>query len=252
VSQAPKEFKFVGADDGRPKSSAGGTRVRSRMTVEEHIAAHGGDVAAAEKSAARELTFKGEQVPLGIAMIGFVLSLFFPHSGEVLGIDVLFDSETARFYLTTLPERIYVWAGVVGVVALTVAAIVTRLALVGYLAWFFSGVSLFYSIFAMWMRQSRPPTDPGVGPSFGLIMGAVCVLVAAVSWSFVIVHKSSLQKALDAVRRRGNPRAEDKVAQTQMSILDQEARRINEGQDNPLLVDDRRRRAAQRRKREQG
>ena len=102
------------------------------------------------------------------------------------------------------------------------------------------------------MRQSRPPTDPGVGPSFGLIMGAVCVLVAAVSWSFVIVHKSSLQKALDVVRRRGNPRAEDKVAQTQMSILDQEARRINEGQDNPLLVDDRRRRAAQRRKREQG
>ena len=82
--------------------------------------------------------------------------------------DVLFYSDTAQQYVTTVPERIYMWLALIAAVLLNAATLVTRSALVAYLTWFFSGAAMFYSVFAIWMRQSRPPTEPGVGPSFWL------------------------------------------------------------------------------------
>ena len=111
------------------------------------------------------------------------------------GLDVLFYSDTAQQYVPTVPERIYMWLALIAAVLLNAATLVTRSALIAYLTWFFSGAAMFYSVFAIWMRQSRPPTEPGVGPSFGLIIGTVSVSVVAAALSFVVLRRNSFQAA---------------------------------------------------------
>jgi len=162
----------------------------------DRLAAYRGDLAGAERQASQVVSLGRQQVFMGLGMVGFFLSLFLPHSGKVLGLDVLFYSDTAQQYVTTVPERIYMWLALIAAVLLNAATLVTRSALIAYLTWFFSGAAMFYSVFAIWMRQSRPPTEPGVGPSFGLIIGTVSVSVVAAALSFVVLRRNSFQAAL--------------------------------------------------------
>ena len=164
----------------------------------DRLAAYRGDLAGAERQASQVVSLGRQQVFMGLGMVGFFLSLFLPHSGKVLGLDVLFYSDTAQQYVTTVPERIYMWLALIAAVLLNAATLVTRSALIAYLTWFFSGAAMFYSVFAIWMRQSRPPTEPGVGPSFGLIIGTVSVSVVAAALSFVVLRRNSFQAALAA------------------------------------------------------
>ena len=204
----------------------------------DRLAAYRGDLAGAERQASQVVSLGRQQVFMGLGMVGFFLSLFLPHSGKVLGLDVLFYSDTAQQYVTTVPERIYMWLALIAAVLLNAATLVTRSALVAYLTWFFSGAAMFYSVFAIWMRQSRPPTEPGVGPSFGLIIGTVSVSVVAAALSFVVLRRNSFQAALAEARRE--EKHHDHVAAVQEKILADE-------QAPAAFVDDRRSRAAQRR-----
>lgn len=204
----------------------------------DRLAAYRGDLAGAERQASQVVSLGRQQVFMGLGMVGFFLSLFLPHSGKVLGLDVLFYSDTAQQYVTTVPERIYMWLALIAAVLLNAATLVTRSALIAYLTWFFSGAAMFYSVFAIWMRQSRPPTEPGVGPSFGLIIGTVSVSVVAAALSFVVLRRNSFQAALAEARRE--EKHHDYVAAVQEKILADE-------QATAAFVDDRRSRAAQRR-----
>lgn len=211
-------------------------------SLEATLAEYGDDLAAAERAHAKDMMIGGERLPLVLGAVGFVASLFFAHSGQVLGLDVLFYSDAAQQYLTTIPERIYVWLGLFGVVFLTLAGVLSRNSLICYLAWFFSGCSMFFAIFAIWMRQSRPPTDPGAGPSIGLVIGAICCAVVGLTWFFVVVRRSPLQEAVFKARR--DREAKDSVAAEQLRILESE--RLAKAM--PLQADDRRSAAAQRRR----
>ena len=183
----------------------------------DRLAAYRGDLAGAERQASQVVSLGRQQVFMGLGMVGFFLSLFLPHSGKVLGLDVLFYSDTAQQYVTTVPERIYMWLALIAAVLLNAATLVTRSALIAYLTWFFSGAAMFYSVFAIWMRQSRPPTEPGVGPSFGLIIGTVSVSVVAAALSFVVLRRNSFQAALAEARRE--EKHHDHVAAVQEKIL---------------------------------
>lgn len=187
------------------------------MSEEDRLAQYRDDLAGAERKASQTVILGRAQTFMAIGMVGFFVSLFLPHSGEVIGLDVLFCSDTAQKFVTTMPERIYVWLGVIGVVLLNIGTIVSRSSLIALMAWFFSGATLFYSIFAIWMRQSRPPTEPGVGPSFGLILGAISVCIVVIAYSFVVLRRSTFQKAL--AEARVAEKKEDAVAEVQESIL---------------------------------
>lgn len=200
------------------------------VSEEDRLAKYRDDLAGAERKASQTVTLGRVQTFMAIGMVGFFVSLFLPHSGQVIGLDVLFFSETAQKFVTTVPERIYVWLGVVGVVLLNIGTLVSRSALIALMTWFFSGATLFYSIFAIWMRQSRPPTEPGVGPSFGLMLGAVSVCIVAIAYSFVVLRRSAFQQAL--AEARVAEKKKDTIAEVQESIL--AAGRQTE------LVDDRR------------
>lgn len=224
---------------GDPEESAVEKRRRLRA---EKLAPYMDDLPNAEKQAAQTLYLGPQQVFLGLGMLGFLMSLFLPHSGQVLGLDVLFFSDTAKAFVTTWPERIYVWTGVTGVLLLTGATILTRSSLIAYLSWFCSGASMFYSLFAIWMRQSRPPTEPGVGPSHGLVLGAVSVTVVALSLTRIVLRRSSFQSAL-AEARRQTPQA-SAVHKVQEELLAAQVDRDS----HDVYADDRRSRAAKRRR----
>ncbi|MCK7636854.1 hypothetical protein [Corynebacterium pygosceleis] len=224
---------------GEPDESAAERRRRLRA---EKLAPYMDDLPGAERRAAQTLHLGPQQVFLGVGMVGFLMSLFLPHSGQVLGLDVLFFSDTARAFVTTWPERIYVWTGVIGVLLLTGATVFTRSALIACLAWLFSGACMFYSLFAIWMRQSRPPTEPGAGPSYGLVIGAVSVTVVALALTRIVLRRSSFQSALAEARRQA-PR-DDEVQKVQEELL---AARV-ERDSHDVYVDERRSRAAKRRR----
>lgn len=205
-------------------------QVQQQDSTEDRLAQYRDDLAGAERKASQTVVLGQARLLMAIGLVGFFVSLFLPHSGEVLGLDVLFFSDTAQKFVTTLPERVYVWLGVIGVVLLNIGTLVTRSSLIALLTWLFSGSALFYSIFAIWMRQSRPPTEPGVGPSYGLIIGAVSVFIVAIAYSFIVLRRSKFQKAL--ARARVEEKEDDRIAKVQESIL--AAGRETE------LVDDRR------------
>ncbi|WP_075726501.1 hypothetical protein [Corynebacterium aquilae] len=211
--------------------------------VAKHLAAHDGDVKAAERAAARTIDLGNAVLPLVIGMMGVFVSLFLPHSGKVIGLDVLFFSDTARAFVTTVPERIYVWLAIIGPFMLTMATIITRNMGIALAAWFSSGCAMFYSLFAIWMRQSRPPTEPGVGPSFGLVLGALSVTLVAVTLSTLVFRRSKLQRSIAELRSSG--KAPDPVANLQNEILAEEKQRHQQA---AAIVDDRRARAAARRR----
>ncbi|MFC2698389.1 MAG: hypothetical protein ACFN09_10445, partial [Bifidobacterium dentium] len=109
----------------------------------------------------------------------------------VYGFDVLFYSDRAQEMVTTWPERIYVWLALVGGIFLPIGVIVSRSTLVAWVTWVVSGVGWVFGIFAIWMRQSRPPTEPGSGPSFGLIVGFAAIIVIFATISTVVPSASS-------------------------------------------------------------
>ena len=210
--------------------------------IRKHVDSFDGDLDAAEKAASRTLTIGPAVLPLVLGMMGVFVSRFLPHSGKVLGLDVLFFSDTAQAYVTTVPERIYIWLAIIGPFLLTLATLMTRSMGIALLAWAVSGAAMFYSLFAIWMRQSRPPTEPGVGPSIGLVLGAVACTVVAITLSFLVFRRSALQRAMAQARSIVPER--DDVAVVQDSILDSEQRAAAAA----VIVDDRRARAAARRR----
>ena len=135
-----------------------------------------------------------------LGMLGTLFAIFLPHSGDVYGFDVLFYSDHAREMVTTWPERIYMWLALVGGILLPSGVIVSRSTLVAWVTWVFSGIGWVFGIFAIWMRQSRPPTEPGVGPSYGLIMGFAAIIIVFSTMSTVVFHRSVLQQVLAEVR----------------------------------------------------
>lgn len=167
---------------------------------QDHLEQYRGDLRGAEKKAASELNLGFAVVPMGITAIGLIATYFMPHSGSVLGFDVLFHTEVAQKYFSTTPERIYTVIALIGVL-LTFATLFTRTTVLAFVTWAVTCVQAVYSIFAGWMRQSRPPEQPGDGIAWGLALGIFFSLMLAITMSFVAFRKTSLQKSLAEARR---------------------------------------------------
>lgn len=154
-----------------------------------------------ERKAAGELELGRAVIPMMIAVVGLITSFFLPHSGVVLGFDVLLDTDIARDYFTTRPERIYSVFVVLGVL-LAIATLITRTTILAFVTWFVACIQMVYSVFAGWMRQSRPPELAGEGISFGLMLGIFCSFLLAISVSFIAFRRSKQQLAIATQRRK--------------------------------------------------
>lgn len=229
----------VSSDKASPESDMEST---SEQSVESAQA-----LRVQERKAAGELDLGRAVIPMMVAVIGLITSFFLPHSGVVLGFDVLLDTDVAHQYFTTRPERIYSILVVVGVL-LTIATLITRTTILAFVTWFFACIQMVYSVFAGWMRQSRPQELAGEGISFGLMLGIFCSFLLAISATFIAFRRSKEQLAIATKRRKHADT--DPVLRAQQVYL--RAGLTPNTTTDVEVVDDRRERARRRNRGQQG
>ena len=225
----------------RPASSTVPRKTREEK-IAEQIEKSGGSIAQAERSAGKEVDYGVGLIPMALGMFAVLMSFFLPHAGEVFGYDVLLNTPKAESFDTTMPERIYTILALTGGVLLPIGTILSRSWLVAWFNWAFAGVGWWYSIFAIWMGQTRPVTSAGQPPSFGLVIGAAGMTIMFLTMTVVLFRRNALQKALASARREeAHSNEESRMAQQRLrtGLLD---RTSEEG-----IVDDRRARARARR-----
>ena len=220
---------------------------RNFSSIDEAVDAYKEDLAGAEKSLNRQVNYTAFLPTMAIGIMAVLLAVFLPHSGDVRGYDVLFYTSVAERFGTTPPERIYMFLALTGGVLFTSATIITREWLVLWLNWAFAGVGWWYSVFAIWMRQSRPQApanDPlmyGEGPSFGLIISSIGLTILFASLSILLFRRSALQKAVAQARR-------EEASKDEESLMRQQRLRTGlEPVEKAEIVDDRRARVRARR-----
>jgi hypothetical protein len=126
----------------------------------------GGDLARAERRAAGTIILGSATVPLIIGVLLVVIAFFLPHSGEVRGYDVLLFSDRSDQFLTTMPERIFVWLAFVGGILLTAATLISRATIVGWVNWVVCGIGVFYCFLAVGDAQHPWPGRAGIRPRY--------------------------------------------------------------------------------------
>lgn len=232
---------------GKTDGSREAVNRRRAEALEKHVAelerSAGGDLAKAERQAAGTVVLGSSLPVLLCGLIVVLVSIFMPHSGAVRGYDVLFFSDVAQTYVTTLPERVYAWLALVGGVMMTLGTVVSRSSLVLWINWILTGIGWVYAVLAIGMRQSRPPTEPGDGPSFGLVMGAVGMVVIFIALSARLLRRGAVQKAI-AEKRRAEAGKDEESRAAQLVLRTGLAPR-----DDVDLVDDRRDKVRARRRR---
>lgn len=208
----------------------------------DRLAKYRDDLGGAERKAARQVVL-GRYMPL--LAFGFLvplITIFLPHAGDVRGFDVLFDTPVAQNNDTTKPEMIFSWLRLTAIL-LTIGTIVSKSWMVAWVTWAFAGVAWWYNVFAVWMRQTRPPTLTGDGPAIPLIFSLLGLTVLFIAMSAVVFQKNPLQRALAAARREEAHRDEEsRLAQQRLRTGIEECEVAE-------IVDDRRAHAKARRQR---
>lgn len=202
----------------------------------------GTDLAEHERSVAARLDMSGHRVALLGGPLLVVLSWFLPYTGPILGIDLAFVTPKSIDYGIAPQERMFVWLSALGPVALTLGGYFLKSTKLAQIGWIISGIAMFFSIFAIWMRQTR---DSGMGPGPGMILGAIAILIVVYGlYSVVTLRSAEQEKAAEARRQRETL---DPVAKVQKELLDENLHATPSGAAGHL-VDERRSRAARRRK----
>lgn len=201
------------------------------------------ELAAAEKKAARSISIKnGYGIALIIAFVIFVVGMVLPHAGEVRGYEAIFGLEAASEANIRLAERVFVILGFAAVVVFNGLAILTRRTVVASIAYILSGMSLFSSLFGLWMRIQHQQVEGAPGVGLGIIFELIAVILLVISYSILIFRRTEEQKAL--AEQRAQHENLDAVGYAQRSAM--VTKQNNVGDYNPLLVDDRRKRATER------
>lgn len=201
----------------------------------------GRELAALEKDAAKTLELGDKKGFLIAAVALYAIGLLLPHIRGVAGWQVLFLTDTASDANIRLAEYIFYILGAIGVFLFTLGTLTLRRTWMAWVAWIFSCVTLVYSVFAAWMRQTSPGTDATI-VHIGMIVSTVAAGAAVWGLSSIILARSDRQR--DIAQMRAEAGDLDAVSAAQADLLRQQQ---NNPENNPLLVDDRRARVKRRR-----
>lgn len=203
-----------------------------------------GELAKAEQKAAKTMSLRGHQFTLIAAVVIWVAYLVLPHANGVSGFEVTFMLPGAREADIKVTEYIYAILIGLGIGIFTTLTLITKRSVFGLIAWMLVTVGLFYSILAMWLRQTRNEAGDGYDIGFGMYLSILGVVLAVLAYSMVALRRSPEQARIADERAQHHDL--DEVGQAQRDA------RISGGQSaeqNPLFVDDRRQQAAQRHQR---
>ena len=200
------------------------------------------DLAREEKRAARTMPLGSQRWTLLAALVLYVAYLALPHAGSVFGFQVLLQLPAAEEAGIKVTEYIYSILLFLGIGVFTTLTLVTRRTVFGLLAWMFSTVGLFYTVFALWLRQTRPAAEEDAATGIGMWLSIVAVALAVVAYSMVALRRDPEQKRIAQERAENENLDEVGFAQRAAMVT----RQNTSYEDNPLFIDDRRRRAAER------
>ncbi|MDO5669514.1 MAG: hypothetical protein Q4G50_05875 [Corynebacterium sp.] len=199
------------------------------------------ELATREKRVASRLDLGGRLWLFVGALVLYVLALVLPQAGSVRGYEVLFHLPAADDAGIKVTEYIYATLIFLGVGVLTTLTVITRRLAVAIPAWMLTTVGLAYSVFALWLRQTRASADDGVEMGLGFWVSLIAVVLAFLGYALTIFRRNPEQEKL--ARERAASDNLDEVGRMQQQANVQ-------AEDNPLLVDDRRSRATERHKKD--
>lgn len=215
------------------------------------------DAASTEESAAARLLAEEEKREsarfflgpqrwvLLAAVVVYVIGLFCPMITGVAGWQVVFFTEAASDAGAKVTEYLFAVLSFIGIAVLTTGVLVLRRTAIALAAWMFVTVALAESLFALWLRQTRPAVEDAYGVGPGMILMVAAVIVGTATYSVIALRRSPEQR--NVAKRRASTEGLDRVGSAQRVLLDQQRERV--AADNPLLHDDRRARAAERHRR---
>lgn len=206
-----------------------------------------GDLARAEARAARMMSLDGQKFTLIAVVVIWLAYLVLPHANGVSGFEVTFVLPGALEAGIKITEYVYAILIGLGIGVFTSLTLITKRATFGLIAWMLVTVGLFYSLLALWLRQTRNTEDDGYDIGIGMYLSVVGVVLAVFAYSRIALRRDPEQARL--ARARAEHHDLDAVGLAQRDALKNEQESVEE---NPLFVDDRRQRAAERHRRAQG
>lgn len=194
------------------------------------------ELAVKEKQAAKRIDIAPVLPHLAVALVAYLIALAGPIITKVtMALAVIQDTGGAELKIT---EWVYLYTSFLGTALCLILLLATRRMGFAIAGWVFSGIALFSSLLALWLRQ----TDKGEAASgWGMYLSIFGVILAVYALSNIIMRRSEQQKKL--AEQRASLDISDAVGLAQRDLLAQQKRNWDS---NPLFVDDRRRQAAQR------
>ncbi len=200
------------------------------------------ELAEREYEAGRQVTVTGYKGVLIAACVLWLLQMLTPHITGVRGWQVALITETSREANIKITEFIFVIMTSLGAGVLNLLYLMTKRFVVIYVAWVCSGIGMFFSLLALWIRQTRPESEASSAASIGMYCGVAAVIMAVIGLSSIVLRRSPEQQAI-AHRRAATPNLDAVgLAQREASSGTQESSWEN----NPLFIDDRRQQASRR------
>ncbi|WIM66794.1 hypothetical protein QP027_06545 [Corynebacterium breve] len=194
-----------------------------------------------EREIAGKIDFGGYRWAILAAIVLFVFSLIIPFAGGVNGFEVLLNTQSAKDAGVKLPEMLFAWIGLIGLVIVGSIGIGLRNSTAFIISWSLTTIALIESLLALWLRQ----TDQGYGTAFGIYLAILAVIVAEICYIIVGTSRNPEQEAI--ARERQKVDNIDEIGEVQLSATENAADKFSGP--NPLLIDDRRARAAERHRR---
>jgi hypothetical protein len=155
---------------------------------------------AAERRVARGIDPGPRAFFVSILVFALLGSFILPHTGDVRGWDVLFESHGAGAAAVALPSRMFAWLALVFGVGFSMLALVTRRWALAWVALAGSAIAGAAGMLAIWSRQTVAAGHPG--PGWGLIVAWITVLLLTYHWARVVWSRTIVQLAAEEERRR--------------------------------------------------
>ncbi|AJE33408.1 hypothetical protein B842_07795 [Corynebacterium humireducens NBRC 106098 = DSM 45392] len=195
------------------------------------------ELATREKRVASRLDLGGRLWLFVAAVVLYAVSLVLPQAGSVRGYEVLFQLQPAADAGIKITEYVYAVLAFLGVGVLTTLTLLTRRLFVAIPAWMITTVGTAYSLFALWLRQTRANADDGVEMNLGFWISLLALVLAFLGYAMTMFRRNPEQEKLARDRASSDNLDEVGRMQQQANVSPEE---------NPLLIDDRRSRASER------
>lgn len=160
------------------------------------------DLEAVERKIAGEIDPGYRAMVVAAAVFVLLLTLVLPHTGHTRGMDILLFDHTAVADHIGLPSRVFQWFVLIFGIGFSSLALLTRRWTLAWIAVAGSAVGSVFGVLSIWHRQTPDLGNyHGAGPSIGLILGAIAMVVLTFHWLKVVWSRTAVQLEAEEQRR---------------------------------------------------